>query len=98
MSEPQKSGETQSFHGLGIAPKLLEILARHKYVTPTPIQQKSIPVSIEGKDMIGIAQTGTGKTLAFGVPMLQRQAASSRSRSTNSSIRSARTWASARRS
>src|SRR5512135_158845 len=74
MSQPLQSGETQSFHGLGIAPKLLDILARHKYVTPTPIQQKSIPISIEGKDMIGIAQTGTGKTLAFGVPMLQRLA------------------------
>ncbi len=74
MSEPQKSGDAQSFHGLGIAPKLLEILARHKFTTPTPIQHQSIPVSIEGKDMIGVAQTGTGKTLAFGVPMLQRLA------------------------
>ena len=74
MSEPQKSGEAQSFHGLGIAPKLLDFLARHNYVTPTPIQHQSIPVSIEGKDMIGVAQTGTGKTLAFGVPMLQRLA------------------------
>ncbi|WKZ29451.1 MAG: DEAD/DEAH box helicase [Patescibacteria group bacterium] len=74
MSQPLPSGDGQAFHGLGIAPKLLEILGKHNYQVPTPIQHKSIPVSIEGKDMIGIAQTGTGKTLAFGVPMLQRLA------------------------
>src|SRR5512142_1224274 len=65
----------ETFFGLGIAPKLLEILQRHKYVTPTPIQAKAIPVAIQGKDVIGIAQTGTGKTLAFAIPMLQRLAA-----------------------
>ena len=74
MSQPLPSGDGLAFHGLGIAPKLLEILGKHNYNVPTPIQHKSIPVSIEGKDMIGIAQTGTGKTLAFGVPMLQRLA------------------------
>ena len=60
-----------SFNGLGIAPKLLEILTELDYLTPTPIQSQSIPVSLEGKDMVGIAQTGTGKTLAFGIPMIQ---------------------------
>lgn len=59
------------FQGLGIAPKLLEILQNNQFSIPTPIQQRSIPVAIEGKDIIGIAQTGTGKTLAFGIPMLQ---------------------------
>ncbi len=62
------------FESLPIAPKLLEILAHHKYTHPTPIQLKSIPVALEGKDMVGIAQTGTGKTLAFGIPMIQRLA------------------------
>lgn len=62
------------FYGLGIAPKLLDILWRLKFKTPTPIQQKSIPVAIEGKDIIGVAQTGTGKTLAFGIPLIQRLA------------------------
>jgi len=62
------------FYGLGIAPKLLEILWKLKFKTPTPIQQKSIPVAIEGKDIIGVAQTGTGKTLAFGIPLIQRLA------------------------
>jgi len=62
------------FYGLGIAPKILEILDRMKFVTPTPIQHKAIPVGIEGKDIIGIAQTGTGKTLAFSIPIVQRLA------------------------
>jgi len=63
-----------TFDGLGIAPRLLQILDTLKFTSPTPIQHKSIPVAIEGKDIIGIAQTGTGKTLAFGVPMIQRLA------------------------
>ncbi len=66
---PQKQGA--NFDGLGIAPKILELLDRIKFKTPTPIQQKAIPIAIEGKDLIGIAQTGTGKTHAFAVPMIQ---------------------------
>ena len=61
-----------SFNGFGIAPSLLEILERNHFTVPTPIQHQSIPAGLEGKDIIGIAQTGTGKTLAFGVPMIQR--------------------------
>ncbi|MFA6106278.1 MAG: DEAD/DEAH box helicase [Patescibacteria group bacterium] len=63
--------EALSFSGLGIAPRLLDILTQLNYTTPTPIQVQSIPTSLEGKDLVGIAQTGTGKTLAFGIPMLQ---------------------------
>lgn len=63
-----------SFYGLGIAPQILEILEKMKFHTPTPIQQKAIPLAIAGQDVIGIAQTGTGKTLAFGIPMIQRLA------------------------
>lgn len=63
-----------TFFGLGIAPRLLEALQRLGFQTPTPIQHQSIPIAIEGKDVIGVAQTGTGKTLAFGIPMLQRLA------------------------
>ena len=62
---------SNSFHGLGIAPKVLEVLNRYGFVKPTPIQHQCIPIAIEGKDIVGIAQTGTGKTLAFGIPMLQ---------------------------
>ena len=61
-----------TFDGLGIAPKILEILDRLKFTVPTPIQQKAILPGIEGKDLVGIAQTGTGKTLAFVIPMIQR--------------------------
>ena len=64
--------QTLTFDGLGISPKILEILKHMKFTSPTPIQHQSIPAGIEGKDIIGIAQTGTGKTLAFGIPMLQR--------------------------
>ena len=64
----------ENFYGLGIAPKLLEKIGSLGYSTPTPIQHKAIPFAIEGKDIVGIAQTGTGKTLAYGVPMVQRLA------------------------
>jgi len=62
------------FSGLGIAPGLLNAIARLKFTEPTPIQRRSIPVGLEGKDLIAIAQTGTGKTLAFGIPIIQRMA------------------------
>ncbi len=64
--------QASGFSGLGIAPGLLESLTKLNYKSPTPIQQQAIPVAMEGKDLVGIAQTGTGKTLAFGVPMIQR--------------------------
>ena len=61
-----------NFYGLGIAPKILEILERMKFKVPTPIQLKAIPLALEGKDIVGIAQTGTGKTHSFAIPMVQR--------------------------
>lgn len=61
-----------SFDTLGITPELLEALKDFGVSTPTPIQAQAIPHGVEGKDVIGIAQTGTGKTISFGVPMLQR--------------------------
>jgi ATP-dependent RNA helicase RhlE len=63
-----------SFFGLGIAPGLLAVLDTLKFTVPTPIQEKAIPIAIEGTDVVGVAQTGTGKTLAFGIPMVQRLA------------------------
>ncbi len=69
--------QNASFYGLGIAPNILELLERMKFKVPTPIQQKAIPIGIEGKDVIGVAQTGTGKTMAFGIPMIQRLAQAS---------------------
>ena len=65
------SSSGQGFYGLGIAPNILTILEKLGFKTPTPIQEKSIPAGIEGKDVMGLAQTGTGKTLAFGIPLIQ---------------------------
>lgn len=67
----QQIPQQASFYGLGIAPGLLQILEKLKFTIPTPIQHQAIPIAIEGKDVVGIAQTGTGKTLAFGIPMIQ---------------------------
>ena len=69
---PQLNEPEMTFGGLGIAPQLLDTLSKLGVKTPTSIQHKAIPVAVEGKDIIGIAQTGTGKTLAFGIPLLQQ--------------------------
>ena len=61
-----------TFDGLGITPEILDILSKSGFITPTSIQHKAIPTAVEGKDIIGIAQTGTGKTLAFGIPLVQQ--------------------------
>ncbi len=76
MTNSSEMKSNKTFGELGIAPGLLEILARHNFSQPTPIQEQSIPSAIAGKDLVGIAQTGTGKTLAFGIPMIQRIAQS----------------------
>ncbi len=64
--------QDSSFAELGIAPNILAQLEKLNFTQPTPIQQQAIPVAITGQDLMGIAQTGTGKTIAFGIPMLQR--------------------------
>jgi len=60
------------FTRLGVAPSISTALTNLKIITPTPIQRQAIPVALQGKDLVGVAQTGTGKTLAFGLPMIQR--------------------------
>ncbi|MBP1628590.1 MAG: box helicase-like protein, partial [Holophagaceae bacterium] len=60
-----------SFDTLGLLPELLRAVREQGYETPTPIQAKAIPVVLEGRDLMGGAQTGTGKTAAFTLPMLQ---------------------------
>ncbi len=75
VSVSEKTAVT--FEGLGISPQLLAVLAKAGFTTPTPIQHQAIPLAVDGKDVIGIAQTGTGKTLAFGIPMIQRLLADS---------------------
>lgn len=68
MTEKMKQG----FNDLGISPSIIKIITDLKLDTPTPIQRKTIPVALDGQDVIGIAQTGTGKTFAFGIPMIER--------------------------
>lgn len=63
--------QSKSFIELAIAPAILDVLTKLHFTTPTPIQQRAIPGALEGRDLIGIAQTGTGKTLAFGIPVIQ---------------------------
>ncbi|MCP6718371.1 MAG: DEAD/DEAH box helicase [Patescibacteria group bacterium] len=60
------------FHDLGIEEEFLVVLTEKGFDIPTPIQHQVIPGALRGKDVVGIAQTGTGKTLAFGIPMIQR--------------------------
>lgn len=61
-----------TFYGLGISPNLLDTIEKLSFKNATPIQHKTIPLALDGKDVIGIAQTGTGKTMAFAIPMVQR--------------------------
>ncbi|MCK0509139.1 DEAD/DEAH box helicase [Aromatoleum anaerobium] len=63
-----------SFADLGLTPELLRAVAESGYTTPTPIQQQAIPVVLSGRDVMGGAQTGTGKTAGFTLPLLQRLA------------------------
>lgn len=60
------------FSGFSLPPKLLQSLARMQFHQPTPIQAKSIPLVMEGRDILGSAQTGTGKTGAFGIPLIAK--------------------------
>ena len=61
-----------SFADLGLDPRLLQALEAEGYTHPTPIQTQAIPHVLDGRDLLGIAQTGTGKTAAFALPILQR--------------------------
>lgn len=62
----------QNFSELSVSPALKDNLARAKFTMPTPIQADAIPPALEGKDVLGTAQTGTGKTLAFLIPIIDR--------------------------
>jgi superfamily II DNA/RNA helicase len=61
-----------TFADMGLPTSLLKSLDRVKFTTPTPVQEATIPLALEGKDVLGSAQTGTGKTLAFVIPVLSR--------------------------
>jgi ATP-dependent RNA helicase RhlE len=61
-----------SFDALGLAPELVRVVADEGYTEPTPVQREAIPVVLAGRDLLATAQTGTGKTAAFVLPLLQR--------------------------
>lgn len=65
------ASSNENFLDLGISASILKVLTTQGLLTPTPIQRQAIPPALAGQDLIGIAQTGTGKTLAFGIPILQ---------------------------
>ena len=60
----------EDFLSLKLEQTLMDSIAKLNYKTPTPIQAQAIPVALAGKDILGTAQTGTGKTLAFGIPII----------------------------
>lgn len=60
-----------SFHSMNLVEPILKALQEEGYTTPTPIQEQSIPIILEGTDLLGCAQTGTGKTAAFAIPIIQ---------------------------
>ena len=61
-----------NFTELGLSDKVLQAVTTSGYTQPTPIQEQAIPHALQGRDVLGIAQTGTGKTAAFVLPMLCR--------------------------
>jgi ATP-dependent RNA helicase RhlE len=66
-----KQGAIMQFKELNVIPEILKALEMENYSTPTPIQEKAIPIVLSGRDLLGCAQTGTGKTAAFAIPTLQ---------------------------
>jgi ATP-dependent RNA helicase RhlE len=78
QARTQESFSLTSFDDFTLSSAITRALAEEKYLTPTPIQAQTIPTVMSGRDVIGIAQTGTGKTAAFALPILHRLAISAR--------------------
>ena len=74
----------QHFTELNLCPALRDNLAKNEFVTPTPVQAQAIPPLLEGRDVVVTAQTGTGKTLAFSIPIIEALAAAPRSKAGSS--------------
>ncbi|VDI33479.1 ATP-dependent RNA helicase DDX56/DBP9 [Mytilus galloprovincialis] len=71
MSEPDED-KTLNFHEMGLDDRILKAIANLGWATPTPIQEKAIPLALEGKDILARARTGSGKTAAFSIPVVQK--------------------------
>ncbi|MBC3884555.1 DEAD/DEAH box helicase [Undibacterium griseum] len=71
-SSADTTGSDVKFDDFGLSPDILRALSEQGYVHPTPIQAQAIPVVLQGKDVMGAAQTGTGKTAGFSLPIIQR--------------------------
>src|SRR5690554_7193941 len=67
-----KGRQLTNFEALGLSSSLLKSIESLGYDTPTPIQEQGIPVVLSGRDIMGLAQTGTGKTAAFGLPLVHQ--------------------------
>jgi ATP-dependent RNA helicase RhlE len=74
----QRNFQLMMFSDFGLAAPILEALQSEGYDTPTPIQAKAIPIVLTGRDVLGVAQTGTGKTAAFALPIIHRLASDRR--------------------
>jgi len=72
FSRFQMSNEPQGFDAFKLNKQLLDAVAESGYTIPTPIQEKTIPLALAGHDVLGIAQTGTGKTAAYLLPLLMK--------------------------
>ncbi len=79
MPEPEKYVPTHSFSDFDMNAQLKKNIVAHKYIHPTPIQDQAIPALLEGRDVVGIANTGTGKTAAFLIPLIDKLARNNRS-------------------
>ncbi|XP_050371466.1 DEAD-box ATP-dependent RNA helicase 10 [Argentina anserina] len=77
-SDDQAGGEVKTFKSLGLCDELVEAVGKLNWESPTPIQVEAIPHALDGKDLIALAQTGSGKTAAFALPILQDWIDSSR--------------------
>ena len=72
VAQGRKTKTVKKFEALGLAPQILRVLEAQNITTPTPIQTRAIPEALAGRDVMGLAQTGTGKTAAFGLPIVQK--------------------------
>src|SRR3954463_12577914 len=86
MATKQATPLLEGFSALGLDARLVAALSGFGYEEPTPIQREAIPPLLEGRDMVGQAATGTGKTAAFALPLLQRLAARGKDRARPSAL------------